>query len=163
MYTFIIGVLKVTSSSATIQVFSPGDWLDNADASVWKNVEVTQDFMAGCDAETAKSRRLNGPDYPRLLDVSISNAVDLARYSETIHSGTKRFFNAMRVAGYECGELVELSRSALGYAPGGISYFLLPHDLPCVDLRCLKLDWGSVIVQLEDNEITHNSLAQVQS
>jgi hypothetical protein len=149
VYTFNIGTVKVTSFSATMQVFSPHDWLDNTYAGSWRNVEVTQDFIDGSRMEIAKGDRLIQSKYPRLLDVPVGSVVDLVSHLEKIYDATDRFSRAMRVTGYEWGELVEINWSSVGFAPGGTSYFLLPHDLPCVDLRCLQLDWGSVTVQLE--------------
>ena len=142
MVTFTIGVITVTSSAAAMRVPSPMDWLDDVDA---------QGCMEGSDTDTAASREVTGPHDARLLDASISDAIELAAYLETAHSGVTaaRFLSAMRVRRYAWGELVALDWTALCFAPGGVGYFLLPHDLPCVDLGSLELDWDTLIVQAD--------------
>ena len=151
MFTFTTGAVTVTSSSAMMHMAKQGDWLNGEDIGFWQNVEIAQNVTEGTDTATAIKSQVTKPTNARLLDAPISSAIDLARYLETVHTGvtTKNFLSAMLVVEYEWGKLVEVSWSALGFAPGGVSYFLLPHDLPCVDLWDLKLDWDSVTVQFE--------------
>jgi len=137
MYTFMIGAIQVTSSAATMCVPWHGDWLDDVDAG------------------TEHARPATGPHDARLLDAPVSDAAALARYLETVHTGVtaERFLNAMRMRGYAWGELVALNWTALGFAPGGVSHFLLPHDLPCVDLGGLALDWSTLDVSLRNSRV----------
>lgn len=51
------------------------------------------------------------------------------------------------VAEFPCGQVLSLNWSALGYAPGGRQYCLLPHDLPAIGTGFLRLDWQGVTVR----------------
>ena len=54
---------------------------------------------------------------------------------------------AVEVTVFPCGQVLSLNWSALGYAPGGRQYCLLPHGLPAISTGFLRLDWKSVAVR----------------
>jgi hypothetical protein len=48
---------------------------------------------------------------------------------------------------HACGQVFCLNWSALGYAPGGRQYCLLPHGRAAISTGFLRLDWDTVLVR----------------
>lgn len=54
--------------------------------------------------------------------------------------------DAIECADYPCGRVFCLNLGALGFAPGGRRYCLLPHGMAAISTGFLCLDWKTVAV-----------------
>jgi hypothetical protein len=160
MHSITVGSVEVSFESALISIPQDGfdhDWL----CDVWVDARqpinvmqadgwVTVIGLTGMATEKCPHVvcHLHPPAYTE-EDV-IEYFVSLAAAANTPREAAN---NAVVIVSYPWGKLISLNWSALGYAPGGSEYCMLPTDSCAISLGHLRLDWATVQVHAKVSQV----------
>lgn len=123
------------------------DWLNEDWVETHQAVEIVQADASATVIGVAGRYGLKRAHLVEVLSPGICAENELVRHplsrpyagisTDTVHKAVK----------FECfawGTLVSLNWNSLGYAPGGLEYWLLPPGGPAISVGLLWLDWASV-------------------
>ena len=154
MYSIDLGTPKLEFESALIMVPRDGvtyDWLNNDWVDTQQQIEIEQSDGSATVTGLTRSFPPRDPYLVRIVTPLINTEQGVIEYlqSQPIRSELATS-DALRAAiksqDFQWGKLLSLDWTALGYAPGGTEYCLLPAGGPAISVGLLRLDWATVRV-----------------
>lgn len=151
MHSITIGPFEVRFEPALVSVPRDGseyDWLCDDWIEVPHLIKIEQAdgwaTVTGLNGgPTEKRRNVVRPLRPAAL--TESEIVDYFIQSALTEYCTREDIEKqIAVTNYQWGKLVSLNWTALGYAPGGTEYCMLPNDGVAISLDLLALEWTTM-------------------
>jgi hypothetical protein len=153
MYSITVGNVDLSFESALISVPRDGsdhDWLCNAWVDTCQDIDVIQANGYATVLGLTGWATEKGPHVVRLVEPLTDTEQAVVDYYVRLAFAVKvpreATLSAIQTVSYSWGKLISLNWGALGYAPGGCEYCILPFDSFAICLGHLRLDWAKVKV-----------------
>lgn len=150
MYSVDLGLVRLDFKAAVINVPRNGDydWMNADWIDTQQEIEIVQlEQTATVFCATGRFAQVG----PHLIEVLLPRlytekevAAHLLSKPNTSRSPENMARDAVKVDRHSWGKLISMDWRAMGHAPGGIEYCLLPIDGPAISTGFLRLDWPSV-------------------
>ncbi|KHK55790.1 hypothetical protein PI87_12285 [Ralstonia sp. A12] len=154
MYSIDLGTLKLEFESARVMVPRDGvtyDWFNNDWIDTQQQIEIEQsDGSAMVTGLTGRFTQ-RGPYRVGIVTPRIDTEQGVIEYLQSKPPRSELATSeavqaAVKSQDFHWGKLLSLDWTALGYAPGGTEYCLLPAGGPAISVDLLRLDWATVRV-----------------
>ncbi|WP_155952615.1 hypothetical protein [Pseudomonas sp. URMO17WK12:I4] len=151
MYSIDLGSLRIYFAAALVSVPSSGvnhDWLSEEWKDTPQKLKIHQDETSVTITGLAGFGAGKGKHVIHVIEPLIKTEHELRAYflkkAEISKLKQGVLLNAINSLEYPWGKLVSLNWTALGYAPGGAEYCILPANFSAISLGFLRLDWSTV-------------------
>ncbi|WP_156401427.1 hypothetical protein [Duganella sp. Root1480D1] len=153
MHSIIIGPFEVRFEPALVSVPRDGteyDWICEDWVEVRHLLEIEQADGWATVIGLNGGPRDKKPHVVRPLSPTAFTEQEIVEYfiksASTAYTSRDQIKNLISTTNYPWGKVVSLNWTALGYAPGGTEFCMLPNDGCAISLGHLALDWATVKV-----------------
>ncbi|UCJ18772.1 hypothetical protein K5Q02_10560 [Pseudomonas sp. MM211] len=153
MYSIDLGSLRISFAAALVSAPYSGinhDWLSEDWRDTSQELKIHQGERSATITGLTGFGAEKGQHVIHVIEPPIKTEHELLAYflkkAEISKFPQEILLNAVSSLEYSWGKLVSLNWTALGYAPGGAEYCVLPTNFSAISLGFLRLDWPTVRV-----------------